>query len=156
MRMGAVLLIVILILMASPAMVHSSSGSGGPGEGIHDSSSDNVLLYLKAGTFDPVREPVPGPSWLHARSTHPYYIVQFDGPVLSDWISEVEGIGVVLLQYLPDHAFFAKVPKGAVKDLEGTEHVRYVGAVHPAYRIHPGIHKDLSCPVFDCRPYPPW
>lgn len=143
MRMGAVLLIVILMLMASPAMVHSSSGTGGPGEGLDDSSSDSVLLYLQVGTFDPVREPVPGPSWLHARSTHPYYVVQFDGPVLSDWISEVEDIGVVLLQYLPDHAFFAKVPKGAVEVLEGTEHVRYVGPIHPAYRIYPGIHKDL-------------
>ena len=143
MRMGAVLLTVILMLMASPAMVHSSSGTGGPGEGLQGSSSDGVLLYLKAGTFDPVREPVPGPSWLHARSTHPYYVVQFDGPVLPDWISEVEDIGVVLLQYLPDHAFFAKVPKGAVDDLKGTEHVRYVGPVHPAYRIFPGLHKEL-------------
>ncbi|MCK4970569.1 MAG: hypothetical protein KAS77_08585, partial [Thermoplasmata archaeon] len=143
MRMGAVLLIVILMLMASPAMVHSSSGTGDPGEGLDDPSSDSVRLYLQVGTFDPVREPVPGPSWLRARSTHPYYVVQFDGPVLSDWISEVEDIGVVLLQYLPDHAFFAKVPKGAVEDLEGTEHVRYVGPVHPAYRIYPGIHKDL-------------
>jgi len=134
---------VLLMLMASPAMVHSTSGTGGPGDGLDDPSSDSVLLYLKAGTFDPVREPVPGPSWLHTPSTHPYYVVQFDGPVLSESVSEVEDLGVILLQYLPDHAFFAKVPKGAVEDLEGTEHVRYVGPIHPAYRIFPGIYKDL-------------
>ncbi len=145
-RAGTIPLLFILFILALPAQAltgetiddkeaHSTEGTDG-----------SVTLWLKAGAFDPLADPVPGPSWLHRSSTHPYHVVQFDGPVLPEWRNSAETLGVELLQYLPDHAFFARVPKEAVDDLREVDHVRYVGPIHPVYRIHPVLFDDLRLP----------
>jgi uncharacterized membrane protein len=111
--------------------------NGGLGE---DPSTD---LYLKAGIYDPLSDEAPGPSFLLGGSTHPYYLVQFDGPIKGEWTKEVGDLGVSLLQYLPDFGFFTRMPRDAVDDVRNLEHVRHVGPIHPAFRIHPSLWQDL-------------
>ena len=44
-------------------------------------ANDPIFIHLLAGTFDPLVDDGPGPFWLRTGSTHPYYIIQFDGPI---------------------------------------------------------------------------
>ncbi len=134
----------MLALPGQALATGGADGGTGTGSGLSDGGG---TLWLKAGAFDPLTDPVPGPSWLHRASTHPYYVVQFDGPVMPMWRDTVEGLGVDLLQYLPDHAFFARVPRDALDEVGEVDHVRYVGPIHPAYRIHPALWDDLRSPV---------
>jgi uncharacterized membrane protein/subtilisin family serine protease len=109
-----------------------------------DGQVEGSVLKLKAGHFDPVKDPAPGPTWLKARSTHPYYLVQFDGIVRTEWVGDVGKLDVKLLQYLPDNAFFATVPKASLDDLRSLDSIRYVGPIHPAFRVSPDLWKDLA------------
>lgn len=146
MRARTVAPLLVLFLMAVPAQALMGVSDGGAGD-IELDDDGRVVLWLKAGAFDPLVEPPTGPSWLHATTTHPYYVVQFDGPVRSSWREPLEALGVRFLQYLPDHAFFARVPRDALDDLAEADHVRYVGPIHPAYRVHPLLIDDLRSPV---------
>ncbi|MCJ2539859.1 MAG: hypothetical protein LN414_01155, partial [Candidatus Thermoplasmatota archaeon] len=136
-RAGTIPLLLILFILALPAQALTGETIDGKQSVSTELTDGSVTLWLKAGAFDPLADPVPGPSWLHRSSTHPYHVVQFDGPVLPQWRASAEDLGVELLQYLPDHAFFARVPKDTVDDLREVDHVRYVGPIHPVYRIHP-------------------
>ncbi len=143
MRARTIPIILILIILAFPAQALGGPSQGGSPDQGSDAGDDGVILWLKAGAFDPLVDPVPGPRWLQVTSTHPYHLVQFDGPVLPAWRDQVLALGVDLVAYLPDHAFFARVPDGALEDLREVEHVRYVGPIHPAYRIHPVLQQEI-------------
>jgi len=145
-RAGTIPILLILIILAFPAQALTGASPDGRMDPGTEATDVGVTLWLKAGAFDPLVDPVPGPSYLHRSSTHPYYVVQFDGPVLPAWRDDVEALGVELVAYLPDHAFFAWVPRDVVDDLRDVEHVRYVGPIHPAYRIHPVLFDDLRNP----------
>ena len=67
-------------------------------------------IRLQAGTFRPGlgERPTlpPGLSVAgYAEGQTGYYIVQFSGPVRSDWKAELEAAGAELLHYVPDFAF---------------------------------------------------
>ena len=132
------LILALAMLLAAPALLVLPASYATP------ASAGPALLFLKAGTFDPVADPAPGPSALHMRSTAPFYVVQFDGPVQRAWRDALEGLGASTLEYLPDFAYFARVPDGAVAGVKALPHVRYVGPAHPAYRLHPQLWSEAS------------
>lgn len=136
MRMRYAALLVLLFLLASPLTVAIPTDDGPPGEPEAVTAAGS-LLYLKAGVFDPVVDPAPGPSGLMASSTHPLYVVQFDGPIQRAWREAMAEAGVDLLDYIPDFGYFARVPASALDDVRGMEHVRYLGPAHLAYRVDP-------------------
>ena len=139
----SIALLVLLLLVAPAQSLGAGAGEDDGGGGVHGAPDAPSHLHLRAGVFDPLTDPVPGPSWLHSKSTHPYYVIQFDGPVMPAWRDGVEALGVQLLSYLPDNAFYARLPSSATKDVLEVEHVRYVGPAHPAYRVHPALWSDL-------------
>ena len=69
---------VVLALLSLGVLLRAAQASQPP--------QVSVLLRLQAGSFDPVRERVPGPARLAASpyAPSPYTIVQFDGPVLPE------------------------------------------------------------------------
>ncbi|MCK5414251.1 MAG: S8 family serine peptidase, partial [Thermoplasmata archaeon] len=108
---------------------------------------DGPMLYLKAGVFDPVSDPAPGPSGLMRDSTHPYYVVQFDGPIQKSWRDAAADAGVGLLEYLPDFGYFARIPAKSMADAKALEHVRYIGPAHLAYRVAPELWSGSVDPI---------
>jgi len=131
-------LLVLTLLLASP-LATAVPADDGPSGGAGSTAAAGPLLYLKAGTFDPVVDPAPGPTGLRASSTHPLYVVQFDGPIQRAWREAMADAGVDLLDYVPDYGYFALVPARALEDVRGMEHVRYVGPAHLAYRVDPHL-----------------
>ncbi len=135
-RLPALLILLVLTLgpltSATPA-----DDSSEPGQ--DHASTDAVLLHLKAGIFDPLTDPAPGPAGLRVGSTHPYYVIQFDGPVQRSWREAAAEAGIDLLEYLPDFGYFARIPKASMGDARDLPHIRYIGPAHLAYRVAPEL-----------------
>ncbi len=131
-------LLILLVLTIGP-LAGAFPADEGPRPNQDTVTTEELYLHLRAGVFDPLTDPAPGPMGLKVDATHPYYVVQFDGPIKKAWREEAARIGVVLLDYLPDFGYFAKVPRASMEDLQGMEHVRYIGPAHLAYRVAPEL-----------------
>ncbi len=146
MRSRSFVLFIFLVLLFSPLATAFPAGDGAPGTPTA-AEGGGVMLYLKVGTFDPVVDRGPGPSWLRDMSTHPYYVVQFDGPIQKAWREAAAEAGADLLDYLPDYGYFARIGMGDLDDVREIDHVRYVGPAHLAYRIDPALWGPFSEPI---------
>lgn len=72
-----------------------------------------------------------------ARRESDYWIVQFIGPVKVEWSEQVRELGAELVEYVPENAFLAKLPAGAIEQIKALEFVNWVGAYEPAYKVSP-------------------
>ena len=64
-------------------------------------------IRLQQATFDPLLKASPVPpelTWSSIDEQRPqkYYLVQFHGPILSDWREQLEQAGAEVLDYIPD------------------------------------------------------
>jgi hypothetical protein len=66
-------------------------------------------------------------------------ILQFSGPVQSDWKDRVEKAGVHPLHYLPDFAFAARGTDAAFQTAARLPFVRWIGPYRPEYRLSPSL-----------------
>ena len=144
----------LLAFLLAPGLLQ---GAGGAPPGAGSAPAARELLYLQAGTFDPALDAAPGPAALHLSSTAPFYVVQFDGPVQRAWREALSALGARTMAYLPDWGYVVRVPRGMAGEVAALAHVRYVGPVHPAYRLHPdlwgeaagGQRRDLSISTWE-------
>ena len=143
-RFAVLLIFLVLTLGPLGAAVPATDG---PVEAQDDVQTNAQLLYLKAGVFDPLTDPAPGPSGLMRDSTRPYHVVQYDGPIQKDWRDAAARAGIDLLEYLPDFGYFAKIPAGSMADAKDLEHVRYIGPAHLAYRVDPNLWSGATDPI---------
>ncbi len=102
------------------------------------SSSPGPLIYLKAFTFDPVKaEPQLSADTLatdvDARPSTS--LIQFSGPVRTEWKEAVEAAGVKLYGYVPDYAFIARMDAATAAKVLKLPYVRWTGDYHPAYAL---------------------
>jgi subtilisin family serine protease len=135
-RYAVLFTLLVLTISSLGAAVPAAEG---PEDGAGGTTWYGPLLYLKAGTFDPLTEPAPGPSGLMADPTHPYYVIQYDGPIQKAWREAAAEAGVELLDYIPDFGYFARIPRDRLIDARSLDHLRYIGPAHLAYRIHPDL-----------------
>lgn len=56
-----------------------------------------------------------------------YFIVQFGGIAVDDWLDSVRDAGLEVLQYVPDQAFFVFGTRSAAAKVAGHSRVRWVG-----------------------------
>jgi serine protease AprX len=135
-----VFLCLLMILGAFSPML--SLGGTGPSE-THSSpavgTQTSHLLRLRSGTFDPV-EGVPLQKDQLIKDRSDFYIVQFDGPIQDSWVTAITGLGCELIWYLPDDAYLVWSPQASNSELSVQPHVRYVGPVHPGYKVSPDLY----------------
>lgn len=91
--------------------------------------------------FDPLAEGEPElPQHLRAPSAGPgFRLVQLSGTTRSQWLDEITGSGQRVLQYYPHDTFLVWSGGNAESALAGKPFVRWQGAFHPAYKIHPSL-----------------
>ncbi len=110
-----------------------------PGGVVLTSAEAGPRIYLQRATFDPLREEPSLPAELIApdlvSDENGYGIVQFQGPIQPAWWDAATAAGAELLEYVPDHAFIARLKPGAMKALLSLPMVRWVGPFHPAYKL---------------------
>ncbi|MBM3315589.1 hypothetical protein FJY71_07100 [candidate division WOR-3 bacterium] len=69
------------------------------------------LSFVQGYSFDPLTERPALPAGLTVAGyggSHGYYIIQFRGPVRSDWRQAAAAAGAELLEYVPQYAFVAR------------------------------------------------
>ncbi len=128
-----------LLVLALSSLGAAVPAAEGPEDGAGGTTWYGPMLYLKAGIFDPLTDPAPGPSGLRADPTRPYYVIQYDGPIQKAWREAAAEAGVELLDYIPDYGYFARIPRDRLVDARSLDHLRYIGPAHLAYRIHPDL-----------------
>ena len=95
-------------------------------------------------TFDPLeRQPQVEQSLrmppMSARDTS-RFLLQFEGPVRTQWLKAVRSLGIVLESYVPDYTYIARMTLAQAAALPTRfSFVRWVGPFHPAYKIDPVV-----------------
>lgn len=67
------------------------------------------------------------------------HLVHFLGPMKESWVWEVERLGGVVERYLGGSAVLVRMTPEVAEQVRGLGRVDYVDALHPAYRIEPGL-----------------
>ncbi len=101
-------------------------------------------IRLKAGTFVPARgETLPLPPRLtspgYREGTRGYWLVQFEGPVRSEWKDALLDHGVEILAYVPDFAFKVRMTPAQSLLVRAQPHVSWVGIFQPGYKLTPDL-----------------
>jgi len=105
-----------------------------------------VELFLGGGTVDPADgwSPDQGMALLeelvfeHAGETIPL-LVQFSGPVRSEWKAALEAAGAQIEGYVPDFAFLTRVPVGQLAAVAQVEGLDWLGEYRPGFKISPAV-----------------
>jgi len=67
------------------------------------------------------------------------YLVQFVGPIKSEWLETIENMGAENIFYYPYNAMLVKATPELKSTLEGLGFVQWIGSYHPAYKIRPSL-----------------
>ena len=108
-------------------------------------------IRLKAITFTPAQGEQPNiPPGLtiagYGANQRGYYLVQFEGPILESWKSELASAGVDILDYVPDFAFKARMTPAQAEQVRRLASVVWVGLFHPAYKLGPEVTRNGARP----------
>jgi len=108
-------------------------------------------IRLKATTFTPTRGEEPNiPPGLtiagYGTNQRGYYLVQFEGPVLESWKTDLTAAGVDILDYVPDFAFKVRMTPPQAAQVRRLASVVWVGLFHPAYKLGPHVTRNGARP----------
>ncbi len=113
------------------------------GQGVTLAGPENApMIYLQYAQFDPLQgEPNLPAAQLELAQANPSttYLLQFSGPVMEDWVADVEAAGARLYGYVPDYTFIARIDAQALDAVRALPFVRWVGPFYPAYRMPAGF-----------------
>lgn len=100
------------------------------------------MIRLRAVEFD-TSEKAPSPPQILTLSAaemeekRNYWIVQFVGPVKSEWREKIEELGGKLQNYIPENAFLVEMTSETKKKAEELPFVEWVGVYQPVYKVSP-------------------
>ena len=70
------------------------------------------------------------------RAVSGLYLVQLSGPVQEAWRTALAAQQVVLLHYVPDDCYVARVKGASLSQVRGLPFVQWVGAFRPEHKVH--------------------
>jgi len=103
------------------------------------------LILLKAAIFDPIKHGPPDLDLFvenHLKSQSisvMYYIVQFTDRVTAEQQRALNQEGGRIIEYIPNNAFLVKMNKDDLEAVGNLPFVRWIGEVHPAYKLVPDL-----------------
>ena len=100
---------------------------------------ERLEIRLQRATFDPLYEMADVPLDL-SLSAYPgdgtgHYLVQFHGPILTEWRDGLEKEGAVVLDYVPQFAYIVRMDIATAARVQALDAVRWVGLYQPAFRL---------------------
>jgi len=103
----------------------------------------SYVMELRYGKFDPqVTEP-PVPASLAADSGSNLYLVQFETQPLEEYRKSIRDLGGSVAKFVANHAHYVRMSPGVREQVAALPFVRWVGAVHPAYKLEEEIREQL-------------
>jgi hypothetical protein len=129
----------------------------------------NVLL-LRSGAIDTTDEAAPGTfvglghkadfdssrlvrRTKEQRSDSPLRLVQFVGPVKSEWINQLRANGMEIIAYVPNNAYLVRASSGSIERLisaavrdyaRGRGVIQWEGPFTEDYKIHPSLASQMK------------
>ena len=99
--------------------------------------SEAGLVQITRYRFNPLTEGEPAiPAELRAEGNgRGLHLIQFAGPIRTEWVSQLKEAGLPMLQYYPHHAYLTWATPAQLSGIESMGGVRWHGAVHPAYKL---------------------
>lgn len=67
---------------------------------------------------------------------YPYYLIQFTGPIYTEWKERLQQLGAVIYAYWPNYAYLTRVKPEKLAEIKSLPFVRWYGPFHPAYKIN--------------------
>ncbi len=126
--MSATLALVVLAGLSSAA----------PQDSPYTAPADD-RLHLRYKAFDPVTDRPAMPLELRARAAGRLFIVQFHGALTEAGRQSLRDAGAEVHTYLPERAYVVRATRDVAAAISGLPAVRWVEALHPAYRIDPAL-----------------
>lgn len=102
-------------------------------------------VHLPFGKFDPLIE--LRPETVYAGGGTPengYYILQFGGVVTDEWLDSLRDLGIEVLQYVPNQAFFVYGDGESIARAAEHSRVRWIGRFLPADKLPQVLLRQLS------------
>ena len=121
-------------LEVTPPALQSLAALGLPYERFDDGTRLRIADYV----FDPLVEmpAVPPALARSGLSGQPdLHLLQFAGPVRSEWLARLSAAGVGIVQYHAQHGLAVWASADQLQPLAAEAFVRWVGAYQPAYRL---------------------
>jgi hypothetical protein len=108
-------------------------------------SEDMTISFINQ-KFDPLKNPPVFKEKLRTFETKSenYYILQFKGPIYSNWKNRISEAGGIFHSYLPHFAYIIQMTPEEKNEIEKFPFVRWIGLFHPEYKIHPDVYKKRS------------
>lgn len=100
------------------------------------------MIRLRTVEFDTSEEPPSPPqvftlSAADIKGKRNYWIVQFIGPIKSEWRGKIRKLGGKLQNFIPENAFLVEMTSEAKKRIEELPFVEWVGLYEPVYKVSP-------------------
>lgn len=108
--------------------------------------SDEFEISFPSAKFDPVMTDAAGtvrPGEAPAGSGRNYYIVQLNRPTEDDLLDDLRSLGVEVLQYVPQSAFYVRATPQAIASAAAREYVRWTGAFLTEHKISSVLSQQL-------------
>jgi len=110
------------------------------------SSSD---IYLNSGTIDTRSTETLSRRNTLARSTgKQLQLIQSDGPIQPEWLEALKQQGVMIIDYIPDHAYLVYADAASLQQLPHVssvaKHLRWSAALRASEKIHPAARQTSA------------
>jgi len=113
------------------------------GETIARVCQTSYVLKLRHGDFDPLVAVPPPDAGLAAMGGSNLYIVQFIMQPLEEFRAQIAELGGRVGKFLAHHAHFVVMSPEVREAVEALPYVRWVGPVHPAYKLEEEIRAQI-------------
>jgi len=126
------------------------------GELVLREAQSDVLVHLKAGTFDPLKA-TPAPiQAIPTPEDNEIYIVQFKSQPLPTYLDELASLGATCYDTVAPNAAIVRVPASTLESVRALSYVRWAGAYEAAYRLDPNLKKPLATNTLGTHRYNIW
>ncbi len=102
------------------------------------------IVRMKFASFDPLTGEPEVPASLRAGAGNRLFIVQFQTILIDAYRAPLAEAGADLLKFVADQAFIVEMDDSARKQVESLPFVRWVGALHPAYKLDPTLIDEIA------------
>ncbi|MCL4196966.1 MAG: S8 family serine peptidase [Phycisphaerales bacterium] len=102
------------------------------------------VVRMKYASFDPLAGEPEVPASLRAGSGNRLFLVQFHTILIDAYRAPLAEAGADLLKFVADQAFIVEMDESARQQVESLSFVRWVGALHPAYKLDPTLIDEIA------------
>ncbi len=105
-------------------------------------------IRLKYASFDPLSFEPDVPEALRADANNTLYLVQFHTQLIDAYRAAMTEAGASLLKFVANQSFIVEMDAEAVEAVKDLPFVRWLGAMHPAYKVDPELIPELIAPDY--------